>query len=248
MARRGRARIDGVHIAYIAILAAACTITAYIPAFPVIGVGGTMSAGMFVVPLVGVLLGPTAGTLAAAIGAFLGQIVAPYGAVFGLITFLCPMVGAAVAGLLAFKKWRHAAVVLGGLILLWYVITSILWAGDPRAYIRWYFPFLHIASFISVIALRGRIGDWIVSGDLKKLPFGIFFAALAGLLSEHMVGNSIYITLYSGPAGPFSFVITIYWIERLLGAIGATLIGTPLAIALSRARLELGPWGLPDRG
>jgi len=246
MVRRKRGRIAGVHVAYIAISAAIVTAAAYIPMFPVVGAGSMMSAGMIVVPLVGILLGPTAGTLAVAIGAFLGQIVAPYGAIFGLITFLCPMTCAFVASLLAFRKWKEGICVLGLTILMWYVLTSIKWAGDPYASVRWYFPFLHLASFASLIIARGKVGEWIESLDPKKVPIGIFLAALAGLLAEHMVGNAIYVGIYSGPARVYAFVLSIYWIERLLGAIGATLVGTPLLIALYKARVEIGPWSLRE--
>ncbi len=243
MAKR-RGRMDEVHVAYIAISAAIVTATAYIPMFPVVGAGTVISAGMIAVPLVGILLGPVAGTLATAIGAFLGQIVAPYGAIFGLITFLCPMMGAFVSSLVAFKRWKDAALTLSLTILLWYAITSIKWAKDPYSSVRWYFPYLHLTSLASLFIFREKIGDWIESLDPKKVPFGIFLAALAGLLTDHMVGNSIYVGVYSGPARVYSFVLLLYSFERIAGAIGAALVGAPLLIALYKARIGVGPWSL----
>ncbi len=242
--RRARGRIDNVHVAYIAVAAAMVTLAAYIPMFPVIGAGTTISAGMIVVPLVGILLGPTAGTLATAIGAFLGQIVAPYGAIFGLITFVCPTACTLVAGLLAYRKWKTAIVVQGLTILAWYVLTTIMWRGQPAAGVRWYFPFLHWASFISVLIVGRKISDWISSGDTKKMAIAVFLAALAGTLSEHMVGNSIYIGLYQGPAQVYVFVLGIYWIERTFGALAATFVGVPLLVGLRKARIDVGPWAL----
>jgi len=240
LGRRGR--IDGVHIAYVAVCAAIVIITAFIPMFPVIGVGATMSAGMIIVPLVGIMLGPTAGTLATAVGAFLGQIVAPYGAIFGLITFLCPLASTATAAFLSRRKWKQGGLLVLMGILLWYLTTGIMWAGNPKAGIMWYFPFLHILSLVLVLVFRGKIGEWIASMDPKRMSIGIFLASLAGTLTEHMVGNSIYIGIYRGPPGPFYFVITIYWIERVLAAVGATVVGTPLLIGLKKARIDIGPW------
>jgi uncharacterized membrane protein len=239
-------KFAGVHVAYIAISAAIVTASAYIPMFPVIGAGSMISAGMIIVPIVGALLGPTAGTLAVTIGAFLGQIVAPYGAIFGMITFLAPTIGALVAGLLSFRKWKEGFAVLGLTILMWYVLTSVKWANDPYASVRWYFPFLHLVSLASILILRGRIGEWIEGLDPKKASFGVFFASLAGLMADHMVGNAIYVGLYSGPARVYGFVLPIYWVERLLGAIGATFIGVPLMIGLRKTRIKLGPWYLRE--
>ena len=249
MARRrpGRGRIDSVHVAYVAVAAAMVTLAAYIPMFPVLGAGTMISAGMIVVPLVGILLGPTAGSLATAIGAFLGQIVAPYGAIFGLITFVCPTTSTLVAGLLTFKRWKSAVLVQGLTILGWYALTSVMWVGQPAAWIRWYFPYLHLASFASVLVLGRKFSDWIIEGDPRKMAVAIFLSALAGTLSEHMVGNAIYVGLYSGPAQVYVYVSGIYWAERGLGALAATFVGVPLLVGLRKARVELGPWALLPR-
>jgi len=84
------------------------------------------------------------------------------------------MTNAFVTSLLAFRKWKEGVCALGLTILMWYVITSIKWAGDPYALVRWYFPFLHLASFASLLIMRGKIGEWIEGLDPKKVPIGTF--------------------------------------------------------------------------
>jgi len=40
----------------------------------------------------------------------------------------------------------------------------------------------------------------------------------------------------------YAFVLFIYWAERMISAIGAALVGTPLLIVLYKTRIEIGPW------
>lgn len=98
-----------VPVSYVAAGAAVVALASYVPIFPVVGLGATITAGMMIVPLIGVLLGPLLGTLAVIIGALLGQLIAPYGAIFGPITFIVPSICALVSGLIAHGKWRKVS-------------------------------------------------------------------------------------------------------------------------------------------
>ncbi len=229
-----------VPISYIAAGAAIVALANYIPTFPVIGSGATMNAGMFVTPLIGILLGPLSGMIAAAIGGLIGEFIAPYGAVFGPITFLLPATCALVAGLVAFGRWKEGASAEVILLAVWYILTSIWWQGQPGAEIRWYFPFLHIIALVLVLITGSKIAKWIASENRKKIALGIFLAALAGTISEHLLGNAFFIVMYSGPAKVFALVLFVYPIERLLAATIATVIGVPLILGLRKIGMELG--------
>jgi len=230
-----------VPISHVAAGAAIVALASYIPAFPVIGSGATMSAGMFITPLIGILLGPISGMLAAAIGGLIGEFIAPYIAVFGPLTFLLPTTCAFVAGLVAFGRWKEGASAEAILLAVWYILTSIWWQGQEGAEIRWYFPFLHIITLILVIVIGPRISEWIATRDKKKIALGIFLAALAGTISQHLLGNAFFIAMYSGPAKVFAVVLFVYPIERLLAATIATIIGVPLLLGLRKIGMELGP-------
>jgi len=178
--------------------------------------------------------------IAAAIGGLIGEFIAPYGAVFGPITFLLQTTCALVAGLVAFGKWKEGAGIEAILLALWYILTSIWWQGQPGAEIRWYFPFLHILTLILILVTGPKIVSWIASKDQKKIALGIFLAALAGTISEHLLGNAFFIAMYSGPAKVFAIVLFVYPVERLLAATIATVIGVPLLLGLRKIGMELG--------
>ncbi len=92
-----------------------------------------------------------------------------------------------------------------------------------------------------ILVTGPKINEWIAENSQKKIAVGIFLAALAGTISEHLLGNAFFIVMYSGPAKVFAVVLFIYPIERLLAATIATVIGVPLLLGLRKIGMELGP-------
>ncbi|MBU6996919.1 MAG: hypothetical protein HXS42_04630 [Theionarchaea archaeon] len=146
-------RLTAQEIAFSGIMAAVMAVAAFIPVTVVAGVGKVISAAVALEPLVGVLLGPVLGTYAAAAGAFAGQILAPQGAIFGLLTFIPPTVGATAAGLLAHRKWKTACGIMVGVLLLWYS-TSI---GREL----YYYPYMPLLFLGLGLVFRDHLGEWI---------------------------------------------------------------------------------------
>ncbi|MBU7027456.1 MAG: hypothetical protein HXS48_11020 [Theionarchaea archaeon] len=146
-------KLSAKEIALSGVMAAVMAVAAFIPVTVVAGVGKVISAAVMLEPLVGVLLGPILGTYAAAAGAFVGQVLAPHGAIFGLLTFIPPTVGAATAGLLAHKHWKAASGVMVAVLLLWYS-TSI---GREL----YYYPYMPLIFLGLALLFRGHLGEWI---------------------------------------------------------------------------------------
>ncbi|MBU7014288.1 MAG: hypothetical protein HXS52_10140 [Theionarchaea archaeon] len=182
-------RLTAQEIAFSGIMAAVMAVAAFIPVTVVAGVGKVISAAVALEPLVGVLLGPVLGTYAAAAGGFVGQILAPQGAIFGLLTFIPPTVGAATAGLLAHKKWKTACVVMVGVLLLWYS-TSI---GREL----YYYPYMPLLFLGLGLLFREHLGEWIHVQYGELVGFrgaGIWFL-LAGV---SLVGGAWIVVTLSG--------------------------------------------------
>lgn len=146
-------RLTAKEIALSGVMAAVMAVAAFIPVTVVAGVGKVISAAVMLEPLIGVLLGPVLGTYAAATGAFAGQLLAPHGAIFGLLTFIPPTVGAATAGMLAHKHWKAASGVMVAVLLLWYS-TSI----GRHLY---YYPYMPLLFLGLALLFRGHLGEWI---------------------------------------------------------------------------------------
>jgi len=124
------------------------------PGIPIVGVpGANIKFDAAVAPLYGLIIGPYLGFLAALIG---GLITA--GNPFDILTSFSPAVSALVAGLLTQKNlgnseskirgWMMAAIVLGLLIVGWY-----LTAVGQRAP---FYPILHMAGLVFILVTR----DW----------------------------------------------------------------------------------------
>ena len=98
------------HPAVIAVWAALIAAVMLVPAFPIIGTGATFSVSSALFPLAGIFFGPVAGALCAAIGAFVGHLIAPHTAFFGPLSFLVPTLGAFCAGVvLSNSELSHRA-------------------------------------------------------------------------------------------------------------------------------------------
>lgn len=146
-------RLTANEIALSGVMAAVMAVAAFIPVTVVAGVGKVISAAVMLEPLIGVILGPVLGMYSAAAGAFVGQILAPHGAIFGLLTFIPPTVGATTAGLLAYKRWKAAVVVMVAVLLLWYS-TEI----GRQLY---YYPYMPLIFLGFVFLFRGHLSEWI---------------------------------------------------------------------------------------
>jgi hypothetical protein len=146
-------RLTAKEIALCGVMAGVMAFAAFIPVTVVAGVGKVISAAVLLEPLIGIILGPLLGIYSAGAGAFVGQIIAPQGAIFGPLTFIPPTVGAATAALLAHNRWKAGAGVMVGVLLLWYS-TSI---GREL----YYYPYVPLIFLGSVFILRNRLGEWI---------------------------------------------------------------------------------------
>lgn len=182
-------RLTAQEIAFSGIMAAVMAVAAFIPVTVVAGVGKVISAAVMLEPLVGVLLGPVLGTYAAAAGAFVGQILAPQGAIFGLLTFIPPTVGAASAGLLAHRKWKTACLVMVGVLLLWYL--------TPIGRELYYYPYMPLLFLGLGLVFREHLGEWIHVQYNELVGFrgaGTWFL-LAGV---SLIGGAWILSIISG--------------------------------------------------
>ena len=211
-------RLTAKEIALGGVMAAVMAVAAFIPVTVVAGVGKVISAAVMLEPLIGVILGPVLGMYAAAAGAFAGQILAPQGAIFGLLTFIPPTVGATAAGLVAHKKWKAGSLIMGAVILLWYS-TFI----GRQLYYYPYMPFLFLGL---VLLFRNNLGEWI---HVKYNEVVGFKGKGIGIL---IAGLSVFIIAYSGV-----FVITeeVYGLGVILGAVALIL----LFLSITKDNLQL---------
>ena len=221
------------HPAVIAVWAAVIAAATLLPAIPIIGLGATFSVANALVPLAGILFGPVVGAVCAAIGGFIGQLIAPHTVVFGPLSFLMPTMGALAAGFAMQKgKWY---VPLGGII-----VFSLGWYLFPTGRDVWFAPLCYYSPGVIATLLLAIWPTWISDKQRNKMFVGVFLAALAAMGARHSFGNLWVHQLFGLPREVWIAVLAIAPLQRIVFALGTAIVGTPLLIGLPKIGVVVG--------
>ncbi|MGD8969316.1 MAG: ECF transporter S component, partial [Anaerolineae bacterium] len=187
----GRDSILSTHPAVIAVWAALIAVVTLVPAFPMIGTGATFSVSAALVPLAGILFGPIPGAICAAIGAFIGQLIAPHTVFFGPLSFLIPTLNALCAGFAMQKRWYVPLVVI--------LALSLVWFAFPLGRSVWFTPLIWTLG-IGASLVGWFVGsDWLGSDNRPKLFAGVFLAAMCGTIVDHNFGSLWALIMFKLP-------------------------------------------------
>jgi len=207
-------RLSARETALIAVFAALIAIVTRLPGIPIsLGIQtGNIEFSVPLYPLAGILLGPWIGAFTVLIGNFIAWII-PTSSVIGLLLIPAGAFAALCAGFLVrrtrWANWKTAAVLLIVLIALWYVTPIGLEAP--------LYPFfLHVPALILILIFRHKIFDFINSASKRLVTLGIGIASFAGVMSDHMWGNVMYVTA-------LQFVADMKTIRDFLRSIGMTI-------------------------
>jgi uncharacterized membrane protein len=226
--------LGGVHPSVLAIWAALIAAGNMLPAIPIIGSGSTFSVSAALVPLAGVFFGPVGGAICAAIGGFLGQIIAPHIAWLGIATFLIGTVNAFVAGCVTRGKWY-----IGGLII---AVGYILWFSTEIGRNAAIFPLVFYSLGLVTMVIGALI--WRNEKVFVKKPVlravGVFMAAYTGFVGAAALVNFAGITLYQWPSQMWIGLTFVSPWERAVFSLGATIIGVPLLLELPKIGVFIG--------
>lgn len=188
-------------IALVSLFAALIAAVSRLPGIPIM-VGtksGNIEFTVFLYPIAGILLGPYVGALAALLGNVVAFLI-PSWSIFGLLTIPAGSLCALVSGFLVKRDkwfdWKAAAVVLGVLIVMWYVPIP----NPQQAYVGFeapYYPIpLHFSALVLVFIFRHKIADFITSSTKRLLALGVGLASYAGIIADHMFGNLMYVNAF----------------------------------------------------
>jgi len=230
---RGTTAFGRVHPAIVAVWAAIIAVSRLLPTFPMIGVGGTFTLANVLVPLAGVFFGPWAGMLCAAIGGAIGQLIFPPSAWAGVFSFLIPAVGGLAAGFVMRRNWVWPVAMIALLGAAWYAL--------PEGRAAWMMPPVYAIGVVA--AILGAIwgARWLASESRAKMFAGIFLASLAGIVASQALGNLFYLALVRPPVPEVVRLAVQGPIERVIFALAAGIVGTPLLTALPKVGVLVGP-------
>ena len=231
----GGAAIDGAPIAYIIVWAAVLVVLSFIPipVSAVLGIGGTFPLSQAAYALVGFVLGPWAGALAAGIGRLIGIFTAPHTATAGLPSVLIAMVWAAAGGSLVSKKGRQWL-----LALLVFVLSYVVYVGRGLSMgVNWSLALQTTASNLSGILLwllptRLLARNWIADKGAAKLAAGLALGCWIVNTCSHTFANALLYAINPWPASVWRILIPIIPVEQLVRVVVGTVIGTGVITGL----------------
>lgn len=211
-------KLSSRDVAFVAIFSAfSAVVIRFLPGIPIVGVpGSNIKFDAVLAPIYGLVIGPYLGFLAALIG---GLITA--GSPFSILTSFSPAVSALVAGFLTQKNlgsngnkirgWMLASVVLGLLILGWY-LTGV---GQQAPF----YPVLHFAALALILVTRKWTANRFEEGKVEvdtwqvkptHLLVGIIIVVLAYMFTRPYSSDVSILPYLSLPMFLLGGILVVY--------------------------------------
>ncbi|MCF2136144.1 MAG: hypothetical protein K9W43_02800 [Candidatus Thorarchaeota archaeon] len=222
---------------FIGIFAAIQVVATIMPYSVAIGAEGTISIGLITAPLIGILLGPYAGTIAVGIGSLLGIWVSPLSGIMGIFTPLATISGAFVAGAIRSGKGLYVPLI--------YFAGVIGFLFSPIGSLAYSYLWLHIVTlYLLILLVSPTVTDFFKTTfdkaeDSYRLVIAVAFTCFFAVMTDHIVGstiaafyfNIVYNMAPNVLASIFIGVALVYPIERII----ATVILTFVVIGVLKA-------------
>ncbi len=211
-------------------MAAVYAVVTLLPGFPVIGAPGSeIDLARSLEPIYGIMMGTYFGPLAAFLGAILGKIISGES---GSLLFT-PL--ALVSTLSAALIYRGRIARVPGWAVSGLILTAMIaiWSTTQQAQNAPYFAVPHIAAAAMAFGLGGRLHKSLKSGRMG-MALGLFLVSFISTMTGNMLGNLIFVAVYS--PSPYFFVpmLAITLPERLSISLASTAIGVPLIMAVRK--------------
>jgi len=253
-------------ISLISIFAALIAMVTRLPGIPILGGpvqgGGEIKFSVVLYPVIGIMLGPWMGLVAAFLGNFIAWIIPPT-TIFGLLTIPAGAIAAFMSGCISQGSvkldWRIAASILTTLNALWYLTPVGLEAP--------FYPILHFVALAIILLFRNRISEYLHSSLRNKIVLGTALCSYITVMADHMFGNLVWISSigliislrairdalnmvgiisvklgFSVPSGSigdiFMLALPISAVERITYTFAATFLGVSLIRVIGWGRIS----------
>jgi hypothetical protein len=227
-----------VDISLTGIFGAIIAFSYLVPIGAAIGGASIFSLSWISETITGILLGPYWGGGAGLIGGIVGNFFKP-SPILPLAIFF-PALAAVEAGLIVWNLWPLAAVLLIGLIGVWFSL--------PVGQVAWPAAIFHLLGVAIILILGTILPKAIKQGSNLFLFAGWMLIAYCGDIARHMLGNILFVTVLSTPAAIFLGAIPYTVIEQTMYALFSAIIGVPLLYAIRTAQLEVPLTRLAEKG
>ena len=189
---------------------------------------------IYLEPIEGIILGPTAGFFAALFGSVAGRMIKPDPATF-IFGVIAEPVAVLVCAMLVRGKWQ----------MVLPIYSTVLVAYFAHPFGRW-FPLWTIADVLVAFALiypAARIGKWVSEPNLKRLAVSLLLISFIGIATDALVRifllvpAGLHTLLTSNPEviyGIFVLGAADSFIEDALVVAVSLVVGVPILSALQK--------------
>jgi hypothetical protein len=206
-------------------------------------VGKTFTVAVIIAPLLGLIIGPHRGALAACIGGFVAWSITQFGALLQF-SFVPGAATAFCAGYLYNGKFKTFAAI--------YFFSFLALAFYPIIGPMWLYPLFVWFQLLGLLVLlfQARLRPSEALGQnsrMQALTLSVGLISFVATLFGHIVGGLIYDAIYF-PVYPsvdywrglWQVLVFVYPIERTIVVFVSVLIGVPLIKALKTHGFEIG--------
>ncbi len=225
----GGAAIDGAPVAYIVVLAAVVVALSFFPMSVILATGGSFPMSQGIYALVGWVLGPIAGAVAAGIGILIGVFLAPHTAGIPFVSILGAVMAAFAAGTMVFgeerKGWWLPVWVLALLGWLYYIGRAMFINGVGvvpafgATIINW------SALIIFALPTRTLVARWISGKNWGLVIAGLAIGTWTSFALAHAVQSAITYHMFNWPEEVWYTLIPIIPFENLMRVLVGIVIG-----------------------
>lgn len=225
----GGASIDGAPVAYIVVLATVIVVLSFFPFSVILATGGSfpMSQGIF--GLVGWILGPIAGAIAAGIGTLIGAFLAPHTAGILVVRVLGGVVASFSAGTMIVgdkrKGWWFWVFLFCLALYLYYIGRALflngigLWPALAGSFLDW------SALILFALPTRRLFAKWINGDNWALVLAGLALGTWTVSGITHAAQSAITYHMFNWPEEVWTMLIPIMPVENLIRVLIGVVIG-----------------------
>ncbi len=190
---------------------------------------------IYLEPIEGILLGPTAGFFAALLGSIVGRTIKPTDPTMFIFGVIAEPIGVMICGLLAKGKWQGALPVYGVALAAYFAHPFGQW-----------FPLWTVADTLLAFVLiypAARIGKWVSGPEVRRLAVSLILISFIGIATDALVRifllvpGGLHIIFTTEPEIVYSIFVggaIDSFIEDALVVAVSFIVGVPLLIALQK--------------
>lgn len=187
---------------------------------------------IYLIPIEGIVLGPTIGFSAALLGSIIARLIKP--SIWWMFGIIAEPIGVITAGFLAKGKWKEVTVIYGFMLSAYFI--------HPYGRMLPLWTILDLLIAFALIYPVSKIGKWVWGNHAKRFLIALILIAFISTVADSMTRVFLLV-----PGGLYQFFDLSYealaygwfipgavgsYIEDLLVSIATLIVGVPLLMSL----------------